>query len=165
MKQIGILALVITFSMHGAMAQLIQVEQEVFGMDCAPCAYGLERGLKKMDGLEKVQVSLNEGKAYINLASENTLTLQQIQEVVKSNGFSARKAEVVLQGELLRKENDWQINVDDEVFRVATDTDHHIISSLKRGRIKLKGVVRDEEDHQLDPQWEITVTELLQKTT
>ena len=165
MKHLGILAFVSVFSTHGAMAQLIQVDQEVFGMDCAPCAYGLERGLKKMDGLEKIQVSLNKGKAYISLASENTLTLQQIQEEVKSNGFSARKAEVILQGELLLKGNAWQINVDDEVFRVAADTDNHIISSLRPGRIKLKGVVKDEEDHQLDPQWEITVTELLQKTT
>nr|WKN38598.1 heavy metal-associated domain-containing protein [Tunicatimonas sp. TK19036] len=165
MKQVGILALVWVFSTYEAAAQLIKVDQEVFGMDCAPCAYGLERGLKKMDGLEKVQVSLNEGKAYIDLALENTLTLQQIQESVKNNGFSARKAEVILQGELLRKGNGWQINVDDEVFRVAADTDNHITSSLKPGSIKLKGLIKDEEDNQLDGQWEITVTKLFLKST
>ena len=57
------------------MAQLVKVDQEVFGMDCAPCAYGLERGLKKMDGLERVKVSLNDGKAYLTLAPNNELTI------------------------------------------------------------------------------------------
>ena len=53
-----------------------------------------------MDGLEKVQVSLNDGKAYLNLATNNQFTLQKIQEEVKKSGFSVRNAEVTVKGEV-----------------------------------------------------------------
>ena len=68
MKELGIIVVLSIFSLSGAMAQLTKVDQEVFGMDCAPCAYGLHRRLKKMDSLESVKVSLNDGKAYLKLA-------------------------------------------------------------------------------------------------
>jgi len=80
MKRIALIIVVTVFGIISSNAQITKVDQEVFGMDCAPCAYGLERGLKKMDGIEKVQVSLNEGKAYLDLTANNNLSLKQIQE-------------------------------------------------------------------------------------
>ncbi len=147
--------------MSGAMAQLIKVDQEVFGMDCAPCAYGLERGLKKMDGLESVRVSLNDGKAYLTLAATNELTLQKIQEEVKNNGFSARNAEITLKGELLSEGNEWRIKVNGETFIVSDDTPSDILSKLNPGNIQLKGLVKDEEDDRLSSQWGIRIIEVL----
>jgi hypothetical protein len=114
-----------------------------------------------MDGIEKVKVSLNEGKAYLNLSSDNILTLQKIQEEVKNSGFSARNAEVVLKGELLQNGNEWQIKVNNEIFQIASDTDGKITSLLKPGLISLKGLVKDEEDNHLNDQWKIKVTEIL----
>lgn len=161
MKKLGVITLLAIFAMSGARAQLIKVDQEVFGMDCAPCAYGLERGLKRMKGLEKIQVSLNDGKAYLSLASDNTLTLKKIQDEVKKNGFSARNAEVILKGEILKNGNDWNIKVNNETFQIASDTDNEIASALKPGIIKLKGVVKDEPDNHLDDKWAIKVTDIL----
>ncbi|MEQ8551689.1 MAG: heavy metal-associated domain-containing protein [Cyclobacteriaceae bacterium] len=161
MKRLGIIALLTIFSLSGVMAQLVKVDQEVFGMDCAPCAYGLERGLKKMDGLESVRVSLNDGKAYLKLASDNELTLQKIQEVVKSNGFSARNAEVTLKGELLKEGNVWTIKVNGETFNVSDDTNSDILSKLNPGNIQLKGLVKDGEDGELTGKWEIRIIEIL----
>ncbi|MFH6983335.1 heavy-metal-associated domain-containing protein [Marinoscillum luteum] len=161
MKRLGIIALLTIFSLSGAMAQLIKVDQEVFGMDCAPCAYGLERGLKKMDGLEKVQVSLNDGKAYLKLAADNELTLQKIQQEVKNNGFSARNAKVTLKGELLKEGNEWRIKVNGETFKVSDDTSGDILTKFKPGKIRVKGWVRDEEDGSLDNFWKIKINEIL----
>ena len=73
-------------------------------MDCAPCAYGLERGLKNMEGLESVKVSLNDGKAYLDLAKNNDLSLRQIQEEVNKSDFSAKKAEIVIKGTLVEQD-------------------------------------------------------------
>ncbi|MEQ8878432.1 MAG: heavy metal-associated domain-containing protein [Cyclobacteriaceae bacterium] len=162
MKKLGIIALLTIFSLSGARAQLVKVDQEVFGMDCAPCAYGLERGLKKMDGLESVKVSLNEGKAYLKLATNNELTLQKIQKEVKNNGFSARNAEVTLKGELLKEGNEWKIKVNEETFKVSTDTSGDILTNLKPGKIRIKGWVGDEEDGQTIRIWDIRITEVLQ---
>ncbi|MEP2774037.1 MAG: heavy metal-associated domain-containing protein [Fulvivirga sp.] len=161
MKRLGIIVLLTIFSLSGAMAQLIKVDQEVFGMDCAPCAYGLERGLKKMDGLESVTVSLNDGKAYLKLGSDNELTLQKIQEVVKSNGFSARNAEVTLKGEMLKEGNEWTIKVNEETFIVSDDTPSDILTKLNPGKIRIKGWVKDEEDGQLSGKWDIMIIEVL----
>lgn len=161
MKKLGIMALLTIFSLGSAMAQLIKVDQEVFGMDCAPCAYGLERGLKKMDGLEKVQVSLNDGKAYLILAADNKLTLKKIQEIVKKNGFSAKNAEVTLSGQLVKKESEWQINVNGETFMVSSDTPADVLKSLKPGEIEVKGYLKDKEDNHLNGTWDIRIVEVL----
>ncbi|WP_286754974.1 heavy metal-associated domain-containing protein [Roseivirga sp. UBA838] len=161
MKKLGIIALLTIFSLSSAMAQLIKVDQEVFGMDCAPCAYGLERGLKKMDGLESVKVSLNDGKAYLKLASDNDLTLQKIQEEVKSNGFSARNAEVTLIGQLVKKESEWQINVNGETFIVSPETPSEIVKSLNTGEIKATVFVKDKKANHLNGTWDIRIIEVL----
>lgn len=161
MKRLGLIALLKIFSLSGVMAQLIKVDQEVFGMDCAPCAYGLERGLRKMDGLKSVKVSLNDGKAYLKLASDNELTLQKIQEEVKNNGFSARTTEVTLRGELFKDGNDWKIKVNGETFKVSDDTNSDMLSKLNTGKIRIKGWVKDEEDGQLSGKWDIRIIEVL----
>ncbi|MBV6655604.1 heavy-metal-associated domain-containing protein [Ekhidna sp.] len=161
MKRLGIITLLTIFSLSGAMAQMIKVDQKVFGMDCAPCAYGLERGLKKMDGLESVKVSLNDGKAYLTLAATNELTLQKIQEEVKNNGFSARNAEVTLKGELQKERNVWKVKVNGEIFIVSADTSGDVLTKLKPGKIWIKGFVKDEEDGELTGIWEIRIIEVL----
>ncbi len=104
MKKLGIIILLAVFSTGSAMAQLIQVDQEVFGMDCAPCAYGLERGLKKMDGVEKIKVSLNDGKAYLSLAPANNLTLKKIQEDVKKKWVFCQECRSHLEGKSYQSE-------------------------------------------------------------
>lgn len=161
MKTIYILAASIVFTLHTSEAQLIKVDQAVFGMDCAPCAYGLERGLKKMEGLGNITVSLNDGKAYLSLISGNTLTLKGIQEVVKKNGFSARTAEILAIGELNKSGDEWTLKVNNETFSVAAVTDEEIIRNLAGGRVKLKGEVMDEDDKHLSDKWTIKIMEIL----
>ncbi|WP_339840210.1 heavy metal-associated domain-containing protein [uncultured Maribacter sp.] len=137
------------------------MNQEVFGMDCAPCAYGLERGLKKMDGLKNVRVSLNDGKAYIELSENNSLSLGQIQEEVKNNGFSAKKAEVVVEGKLFNENGNFYLKTDTETYSIVNDSSNGISLKLKTGAVKLSGIVEDEEDKELSGNWKITVTEIL----
>lgn len=161
MKKIGLILVVSIFSLSNVTAQLIQVDQEVFGMDCAPCAYGLERGLKKMDGLQTVKVSLNDGKAYLKLAADNTLTLQKIQKEVKNNGFSARNAVVTLNGELVKEGNEWSLYLNGETFNVSPDTTDDVLAKLNPGKVKLMGLVKDKEDDQLNSIWNIRITEIL----
>lgn len=148
MKKLSILLLAGLF-VSGAKAQMVKVDQTVFGMDCAPCAYGLERGLKKLDGIEEVKVSLNNGKAYLELASDNSLTLQKIQEEVKSNGFSARDAKVVLKGTVVKSNNQIFIKVNQESFLVSPGSATgalNKIRALKEGEsVKVEGNVGEEK--------------------
>ncbi|MCM4157988.1 cation transporter [Gramella sp. AN32] len=161
MKKLAILIVVMALGSFISHAQIQKVDQEVFGMDCAPCAYGLERGLKKMDGLEKVKVSLNDGKAYLKLSENNNLSLKQIQDEVKKNGFSAKKAEVVIEGKLINKNGGFQLQTDNETYLVANESSDDLISKLQSGTIKIKGIVEDAEDDNLSGTWKIKLTEIL----
>jgi len=153
--------IVAIFGTFSSYAQIQKVDQEVFGMDCAPCAYGLERGLKKMDGLQNVRVSLNDGKAYLELSENNGLSLKQIQEEVKKNGFSAKSAEVVIEGKLISKDDKIEIQTNTETYSVIKDASNGLNSKLKPGIVKVKGIVEDEDDKSLSGNWKIRLTEIL----
>ncbi len=79
-------------------AELLEVEQSVFGMDCAPCAYGVEKSLKKIQGVTEVTVSLNEGLVKMLLAPENRVTLKEIRQRILDNGFTPKEAMVRISG-------------------------------------------------------------------
>ena len=162
MKKLALLLIVMVVGSFSSNAQIQKVDQEVFGMDCAPCAYGLERGLKKMDGVKNVQVSLNEGKAHLELSENNHLSLDQIQEEVRKNGFSAKKAEILLKGKLEKGNDGWKIILYNEEFLVTNITSSSILSRMQPGAGIFHGMIEDKEDDQLNGRWEIVVTEILE---
>lgn len=96
--------------------QLLQVNQTVLGMDCAPCAHGVQEGLQKMEGIDSAKVSLDKGKAYITLNPFNTLTLSEIQKEITDNGFSPRDAAVKMKGTLKKINGRLVIQVQHENF-------------------------------------------------
>lgn len=161
MKIIALIIVIAVFGTLSSNAQITKVNQEVFGMDCAPCAYGLERGLKKMDGIEKVRVSLNDGKAYLDLTANNNLSLKQIQEEVKVNGFSAKNAEIVLEGQLVKENNTLKIRVNNEEYYLTSNTEQSLINSLQPVKVKVRGIVQDEGDGKLNGKWKIKIMEVL----
>ncbi|MGH8677442.1 MAG: heavy-metal-associated domain-containing protein [Burkholderiales bacterium] len=94
------LALSLAVAPAMATAALLEVEQSVFGMDCVPCAYGVEKSLKKLDGVTTVRVSLNAGMVTITLAADNQLSLDQIRQRILDNGFTPKEAIVRVFGTL-----------------------------------------------------------------
>lgn len=93
-----------------AQAQIQTLEQSVFGMDCAPCAYGLEKRMKAFEGVTSASVSLNEGLATLQLAPDNEVTLEQIRTAVKESGFSAQEATIRVAGTLAQKDGQWVLS-------------------------------------------------------
>jgi len=81
---------------------LVTVEQRIYGMDCAPCAYGTERALGKLAGVEAVTVSLNDGEAALQFADDSPTMLADIREIIRNNGFTPKEAIVTVAGELER---------------------------------------------------------------
>lgn len=92
------LAAGLIFSSAAHAVGLVEVKQTVFGMDCAPCAHGVEKGLEKLEGVKDVTVSLNEGYAAVSLTPRNAITLEKIQQVIRENGFTPKDATVVVSG-------------------------------------------------------------------
>jgi cation transport ATPase len=112
-------SLALVFSGTAGAAGLIEVKQVVYGMDCAPCAHGLEVGLEEMEGVKNATVSLNDGYAAVELNRDNSVTLEQLQQIVKNNGFTPKTAEVEVFGTLARA-NDNQLMLTTETGQQYT---------------------------------------------
>lgn len=57
--------------------------------------------LKKIEGVEDVKVSLNEGRADLKLRSGNRATVDQIRDAIRKNGFTPKGADVMAAGTIV----------------------------------------------------------------
>ncbi len=68
------------------------LEIDVAGMTCAFCAYGVEKNLGKLPGVEKVQVSLEAKKARVVMKVGETPDETTIREIIRDAGFTPRES-------------------------------------------------------------------------
>ncbi len=76
-----------------------------------------------MEGVESVQVSLNEGLAKIQLKPGNKVRLAQLRKSVTDNGFTPKEASVTVLGEVISVNGRLQLKVTgvDETFDLSVD--------------------------------------------
>ncbi|WP_103028574.1 heavy-metal-associated domain-containing protein [Salinibacter altiplanensis] len=65
----------------------------VDGLACPFCAYGLEKKMKKLGGIQKMEVQLEKGRVLLAFKKDQALTKKQIRKAVTDAGFTARKVE------------------------------------------------------------------------
>ncbi len=71
-----------------------EVIMKVDGLACAFCAYGLEKKLKNLKGVEEVKISLNEGKVWIKLKEGYKADEKTLRKLVKESGFILREISI-----------------------------------------------------------------------
>ena len=91
-------------------AEFLQVRLEVSKMDCATCVQTMESGLKKIKGVEKVEVAVNE--VAFTLLPGNKITLERLRDQIKGVGFTPGTAHVVVKGKPVTNEGQWRFEVD-----------------------------------------------------
>ncbi len=64
-------------------AQISQVTVKVDGLACAFCAYGLQKGLKRVEGVQDVKVHVDAGKAELQFKKGVSAGLEEIAPAVK----------------------------------------------------------------------------------
>ena len=52
----------------------------------------------KVDGIQNVRVSLNDGLTILDLKPGNAITLAKLRQIIKSNGFVSKDASVLARG-------------------------------------------------------------------
>lgn len=57
--------------------------------------------LQKLDGVDSVQVSLNDGFALVRFGPASHATVAQVQEAIRKNGFTPKSADVQIRGRVL----------------------------------------------------------------
>ena len=59
--------------------------------------------IKKVDGVETVKVSLNEGFADIKLKPANRVTVERIRGIIRDNGFTPKGSDIRVAGRLVER--------------------------------------------------------------
>jgi hypothetical protein len=54
--------------------------------------------MQKVEGVQSVKVSLNDGLTILDLKPDNTVTLAKLRQVIKDNGFVSKEAQIVARG-------------------------------------------------------------------
>ena len=75
------------------------------------CAFAVRGALKKIPGVESVDVSLNKGMANVKLKPGNVATIASFWETVRRNGFTPKQTKVVVRGSLLNSGNNLTLKV------------------------------------------------------
>ena len=64
------------------------------------CAHVVDVALKKVAGVESVEVSLNKGLATVKLKPGNTVSVPQLWELIHKKGYTPKATAVSVRGEL-----------------------------------------------------------------
>lgn len=67
------------------------VKVEVDGLACPFCAYGLEKKLKKIEGVSDVFIEIQNGFATFNIPAAKIPSQESLTKIVEDAGFKARK--------------------------------------------------------------------------
>jgi copper chaperone CopZ len=102
--------------------------------------------IKKIPGVEFVEVSLNQGKAMVRLRPGNTARLEDLVQRVRENGFTPKEAKVLVYGELVAATDKLQLKVQglSQTFDLALDPKAAPSGELRRqvGRVlAVEGVI------------------------
>ena len=60
--------------------------------------------IKKLDGVESIDVSLEKASADIKLKPDNKITLAQIRRIIRSNGYPTKDAQIDAKGTFVERD-------------------------------------------------------------
>lgn len=85
-----VLLVMVLLGVNSVWAQGPVYQVGVDGLSCPFCAYGLEKQLNKLDGVNQVEVHVANGQVVVTMDEGKTLEKAQAVEAVKKAGFSLR---------------------------------------------------------------------------
>jgi mercuric ion binding protein len=87
----AITAMIVTMLWSAAVfAAGTEYRMRVDGLACPYCAYGIEKKLKAIDGVEKIDVNLDAGLVIVEVDEGVTLTGSQMKTLFQDAGFTYR---------------------------------------------------------------------------
>jgi copper chaperone CopZ len=75
------------------------------------CAHVVDVALKKVPGVEAVEVSLNKGLASVKLKPGNTVSIPQFWQLLHNQGYTPKATAVSVRGELAQAQGHTQLKV------------------------------------------------------
>ena len=106
-----------------AQAEVHSATVAVDGMSCPFCAFGVEKRLKKVDGVQSVAIHTKEGSATLEAKGGESIAVGQIPEAVERAGFTPGEITVDAEGRVTTDEQGrvvLQVSGTDQAFLLAT---------------------------------------------
>ena len=75
------------------------------------CAHVVDVALKKVPGVESVEVSLNKGLATVKLKPSNTVAIPQLWQLLHDKGYTPKATAISVRGELSEVQGHAQLKV------------------------------------------------------
>ena len=88
---IKIIIVLITVGISISFAQTKEIKVRVDGLSCPFCAYGLEKKLNEIDGVENIYIDIEEGIVTLQMNSETVVSNEIINSKVKDAGFTPKE--------------------------------------------------------------------------
>jgi hypothetical protein len=76
--------------------------------------------MKKVPAVTQVRVSLNDGLTMLDLKPGNTVTLAQLREIIKNNGFVSKEVTVIARGSVSADQKSFTVDGTSEQLLVAS---------------------------------------------
>ncbi len=106
-------------------AEVEGIELRVDGLTCPFCSLGLEKKLKRVDGVEGVQVHMKRGITEVASNPEKAPSLTAIRKAVKDAGFALREIRLTVTGSVVREDEAWVLQSSgDETRYFLFDAEH-----------------------------------------
>lgn len=109
--------------------------------------------MEKLPGVESATISLNEGRALIQLKPGNTTTMAQIRESVKRNGFTPQQAVITAQADVVPQGNRLQVKISgtNDTYDLAPTALQQQLQKNAGQRILIEGIVPAQKDPKAMP--------------
>ncbi len=91
-------------SLPESAAEVEGIELRVDGLSCPFCSLGLEKKLKRVKGVEGVQVHMKQGITEVQSKPEEAPDLAAIRKAVKEAGFTLRDFRITVIGSIVRED-------------------------------------------------------------
>lgn len=121
------LAGLVTINVSLANAEIGSAEVSVVGMACPFCAYGVEKKLKKVEGVGPIIINMQEGTATMSAKNGESINVSQVPEAIKDSGFSPGKIVITATGRIMSDETERL------VFKVEGSKEDFLLEDMHSG--------------------------------
>ena len=103
--------------------------------------------MEKLPGVEAAKVSLNEGRAVIQLRPGNAVTMAQIRRSVERNGFTPQQAAINAEADVVAKGDKLQLRISgtNDIFELASSGHaDSVLQQLRKSagqRVLIEGMI------------------------
>ena len=149
-KHVGLTLLATAIFVAPAWAQVESATVAVDGLACPFCAYGVEKRLKKVGGVESVRVSFRDNEVTLSAKNNESIAVGEIPQAIQKAGFSPGAIEISAVGQLSGNTADGRllkVEGHDKSFSL-TDLKQHFAGELqalgsKGAPVRVRGTVRN----------------------